>query len=196
MNRSDLIDSPFELDRRPECVRLWRMSSASSYVQLLVLERRDPRANMARFYVLSLEPTLFGYEIGVKAADRYERRRASNGGRSPVPCPISPPARARSSPRWPRSPAVECRDGAPARCQRLRPQCRRSGKQNAAVLQRLPGGGETGGWGNEAANQIESGIYPPALEDAAKAVERLRVALTRAHCSPALKAAGPSEEAN
>lgn len=60
MNRSELIDSPFELDRRPECVRLWRMSSASSYVQLLVLERRDPRANMARFYVLSLEPTLFG----------------------------------------------------------------------------------------------------------------------------------------
>jgi len=60
VNRSELIDSPFELDRRPECVRLWRMSSASSYVQLLVLERRDPRANMARFYVLSLEPTLFG----------------------------------------------------------------------------------------------------------------------------------------
>ena len=60
VNRSEVIDSPFELDRRPECVRLWRMSSASSYVQLLVLERRDPRANMARFYVLSLEPTLFG----------------------------------------------------------------------------------------------------------------------------------------
>ena len=36
------------------------MSSASSCVQLPVLERRDPEANMARFYVLSLEPTLFG----------------------------------------------------------------------------------------------------------------------------------------
>ena len=29
-------------------------------VQLLVLERRDPAANLARFYVLSLEETLFG----------------------------------------------------------------------------------------------------------------------------------------
>ena len=29
-------------------------------VQMLVLERRDPAANLARFYVLSLEETLFG----------------------------------------------------------------------------------------------------------------------------------------
>lgn len=36
------------------------MSSASGTVQLLVLERREPAANMARFYVLSLEETLFG----------------------------------------------------------------------------------------------------------------------------------------
>lgn len=35
------------------------MSSAAT-VQLLVLERREPAANMARFYVLSLEETLFG----------------------------------------------------------------------------------------------------------------------------------------
>lgn len=28
--------------------------------QFLVLERRDPTHNMARFYVLSIEPTLFG----------------------------------------------------------------------------------------------------------------------------------------
>ena len=33
---------------------------ACSYVQLLVLERREPVANMARFYVLSIEETLFG----------------------------------------------------------------------------------------------------------------------------------------
>ena len=32
----------------------------SHRVQLLVLERRDPAQNMARFYVLSIEPTLFG----------------------------------------------------------------------------------------------------------------------------------------
>lgn len=35
------------------------MSAAISSVQLLVLERREPSANMARFYVLSLEETLF-----------------------------------------------------------------------------------------------------------------------------------------
>jgi predicted DNA-binding WGR domain protein len=29
-------------------------------LNLLVLERRDPRLNMARFYVLAIEPTLFG----------------------------------------------------------------------------------------------------------------------------------------
>lgn len=33
---------------------------ASSNVQLLVLERREPAANVARFYVLSIEETLFG----------------------------------------------------------------------------------------------------------------------------------------
>lgn len=32
----------------------------SHRVQLLVLERRDPARNMARFYVLTIEPTLFG----------------------------------------------------------------------------------------------------------------------------------------
>ncbi len=35
------------------------MSNASS-VQLLVLERRETAANLPRFYVLSLEETLFG----------------------------------------------------------------------------------------------------------------------------------------
>jgi predicted DNA-binding WGR domain protein len=29
-------------------------------MQYLVLERRDPARNMARFYVLTIEPTLFG----------------------------------------------------------------------------------------------------------------------------------------
>lgn len=29
-------------------------------VQMLVLERRDEGCNMARFYVLAIEPTLFG----------------------------------------------------------------------------------------------------------------------------------------
>lgn len=34
--------------------------SPTSTVQLLVLERREPAADMARFYVLSIEETLFG----------------------------------------------------------------------------------------------------------------------------------------
>jgi predicted DNA-binding WGR domain protein len=29
-------------------------------IQYLVLDRRDPAANMARFYVLAIEPSLFG----------------------------------------------------------------------------------------------------------------------------------------
>jgi predicted DNA-binding WGR domain protein len=29
-------------------------------LQMLVLERRNPSCNMARFYVLAIEPTLFG----------------------------------------------------------------------------------------------------------------------------------------
>ena len=29
-------------------------------LQMLVLERREPSRNMARFYVLTIEPTLFG----------------------------------------------------------------------------------------------------------------------------------------
>lgn len=34
--------------------------SASDKLQMLVLERRDSSLNMARFYVLAIEPTLFG----------------------------------------------------------------------------------------------------------------------------------------
>ena len=33
---------------------------ASHRLQMLVLERRDASCNMARFYVLAIEPTLFG----------------------------------------------------------------------------------------------------------------------------------------
>jgi|RhiMethySRZTD1v2_1073278.scaffolds.fasta_scaffold1553572_2 predicted DNA-binding WGR domain protein len=36
------------------------LSSLCPRVQLLVFERHDPARNMARFYVLSIEPTLFG----------------------------------------------------------------------------------------------------------------------------------------
>ncbi|MFC0372862.1 WGR domain-containing protein [Methylobacterium isbiliense] len=39
-------------------------------LQVLVLERRDPALNMARFYVLSIEPTLFGDAALVRAWGR------------------------------------------------------------------------------------------------------------------------------
>ena len=42
----------------------------SQRVQLLVLERRDPARNMARFYVLTIEPTLFGDAALVRAWGR------------------------------------------------------------------------------------------------------------------------------
>lgn len=41
------------------------MLPGSGYLQLLVLERRDPAQNMARFYVLSIEPTLFGADVAL-----------------------------------------------------------------------------------------------------------------------------------
>ena len=33
---------------------------ANDTIQYLVLDRRDPSCNMARYYVLSIEPSLFG----------------------------------------------------------------------------------------------------------------------------------------
>lgn len=48
--------------------------SASTTVQLLVLERREPTTNMARFYVLSLEDTLFGDTALVREWGRLGRR--------------------------------------------------------------------------------------------------------------------------
>jgi predicted DNA-binding WGR domain protein len=45
----DLVDVP---------ARHWRM--AQDTIQYLVLHRCDPSCNMARYYVLSIEPSLFG----------------------------------------------------------------------------------------------------------------------------------------
>jgi predicted DNA-binding WGR domain protein len=42
----------------------------SQSLQILVLERRDKSRNMARFYVLSIEPTLFGDAGLVREWDR------------------------------------------------------------------------------------------------------------------------------
>lgn len=41
------------------------MLSDPGHLQLLVLERRDPAQNIARFYVLSVEPTLFSDDVAL-----------------------------------------------------------------------------------------------------------------------------------
>ena len=46
------------MDRSHEPARHWRM--AHDTIRYLVLHRCDPSCNMARYYVLSIEPSLFG----------------------------------------------------------------------------------------------------------------------------------------
>jgi bifunctional non-homologous end joining protein LigD len=60
-NRSPLIDSIFALDVRPYLCKDSGMTdfSLENDDQLAVLNRIDPARNMARYYVLSLEPALF-----------------------------------------------------------------------------------------------------------------------------------------
>lgn len=53
-----LIDSVVYLDGRFGSMRFWHMSELT--VQYLVLEPCDLARNMARFYVLTIEPPLFG----------------------------------------------------------------------------------------------------------------------------------------
>ena len=64
VNRCGLIDSSIALDvdprRRENSHMTNARDSAADKLQMLVLERRDPNLNMARFYVLAIEPTLFG----------------------------------------------------------------------------------------------------------------------------------------
>ena len=50
------------------------MSTAATSVQLLVLERREPALNLTRFYVLSLEETLFGETALVREWGRLGTR--------------------------------------------------------------------------------------------------------------------------
>jgi predicted DNA-binding WGR domain protein len=58
MNRSWLIDSEFELDQNPNPCDVGAMSIDT--VPFVILERLDPARNMARYYVLSIEQSLFG----------------------------------------------------------------------------------------------------------------------------------------
>jgi len=49
------------------------LTSNGPRLQMLVLDRTDPHQNMARFYVLSLEPTLFGDAALVREWGRWGR---------------------------------------------------------------------------------------------------------------------------
>ena len=64
MNRSGAIDSNYALDLALACATIKSMQhidECTDYtLQMLVLERRDESCNMARYYVLSVEPTMFG----------------------------------------------------------------------------------------------------------------------------------------
>jgi len=52
------------------------IETTSPRLQMLVLDRTDPQQNMARFYVLAVEPTLFG-----EAALVREWGRVGSSGR-------------------------------------------------------------------------------------------------------------------
>ena len=62
LNRSDAIDSDHSLDASEKFGFALAMAPDSddpTLLQVLVLERVDRAKNMARFYVLSIKPTLF-----------------------------------------------------------------------------------------------------------------------------------------
>lgn len=59
MDRRPTSDSPFILDVVARIADSLGMLPEASRLQFLVLKRVDPSQNMARYYVLSIEPTLF-----------------------------------------------------------------------------------------------------------------------------------------
>ena len=60
-------------------------ASSKSPLQLLVLERRDDSRNIARYYLLSIKPTLFGEPCALREWRRIGSpgRRLSNPARDP-----------------------------------------------------------------------------------------------------------------
>lgn len=71
MNRFGAIDSNSELDAHVRACDS-KVMHAQSY--RLHIQRVDPNRNMARYYELSLEPTLFGEISLVRAWGRIGRR--------------------------------------------------------------------------------------------------------------------------
>jgi predicted DNA-binding WGR domain protein len=75
------------------------MESADKFarhkLQMLVLERRDASRNLARFYVLAMEPTLFGDTAVVR-----EWGRVGSSGRRRLELRADPDAAAESLEVW------------------------------------------------------------------------------------------------
>jgi hypothetical protein len=116
-----------------------------------------------------------GYEIGVKAADRYERDRSLGGRALARPLPdiaastrpslstLAEIARGRNVETGLHNVSVYVRNAVGLATQNAAISA--GAEEVCRAAARLAAGA------NEAANRIESGSYPPALEDAAKAVE-------------------------
>jgi predicted DNA-binding WGR domain protein len=77
-NQISAIDSIFALDASSRNANNARMKQEANNLQMLVLERRDSGRNLARFYVLAVEPTLLGDSALVREWGRigtWGRRR-------------------------------------------------------------------------------------------------------------------------
>jgi hypothetical protein len=72
-----MMDSGLRLDLVHVPARHWRM--AQDTVQYLVLERCDPSCNMARYYVLSIEPSLFADATLICERDGVGQPRLGSG---------------------------------------------------------------------------------------------------------------------
>lgn len=73
VNQSGPIDSKFALDTTTQKIFYREMDDVQS-LQVLVLDRCDPQQNMQRFYVLSIEPTLFGDSAVLRQWGRHGTR--------------------------------------------------------------------------------------------------------------------------
>ena len=80
MTRTNLNDSKSSLDARARARedRRNEIGAGKTLLQILMLERIEPERNMHRFYVMSLEPTLFG-DTGLR---REWGRLGNKGGQT------------------------------------------------------------------------------------------------------------------
>jgi predicted DNA-binding WGR domain protein len=71
MNRWQAIDSNYQLDGDYRRCHLCAMTGRT--IPVIILDRCDPTRNMARYYVLSIEPSLFGDTALVRQWGRQGR---------------------------------------------------------------------------------------------------------------------------